>query len=87
MAKYDSFYDTQCVRVSHASRQVSYLWLELKRVHWKSTRNGKKGPMWTVQTLMANDTVPIARTMQGTTVQDTVNSALKKLTLQRLASH
>ena len=33
MVKYDSFYDTQCARVSHASRQISYLWLELKHAH------------------------------------------------------
>ena len=43
--------------------------------------------MWTVQTLVANNTVPIARTTQGTTMQDTANSAAKKLDLQRLASH
>ena len=43
--------------------------------------------MWTVQTLVANNTVPIACTTQGTTVQDTAKSATKKLDLQRLASH
>ena len=43
-------------------------------------------PTWTVQTLVANSTVPIACTTQWTTVQDTAKSATRKLDLQWLAS-
>ena len=43
--------------------------------------------MWTVQTLVPNNTVPIACTMQRTTVQNTANSAAKKtFTSKKLAS-
>ena len=44
--------------------------------------------MWTVQTLVANNTVPIARTTQRTTVQDTAKSAAQQnLSCKRLASY
>ena len=47
---------------------------------------GGQWPTWTVQTLVANNTVPIARTTQRTTVQDTAKSVAQKLDLQKLAN-
>ena len=90
-AKYDSFYDTPCARVCHASHQIKYLWLELERVHSLEiyTRNERTMINMDSATLVVNDTVPIGHITQRTTVQDTAKSAAKNLTCKgwQAASH